>query len=243
MVGSFLNVVIYRVPRHQSIVSPGSRCPSCGTHIRPLDNLPLISWLVLKGRCRACDSRISGRYPAIELLSGALFAALAALLGAHWKLSVALVFFAALIGLAAIDVELLVLPRSIIYVALTAEVILETTHAAGTRNWHDLIVGALCAVSWFALFYLINFFAPKALGFGDVRLSLLLGLVLGWLNAWFPILALFSGSLIGSIVGIFLIASGRMTRRQPIPFGVFLAIGAGLVVLVGPHLPLNLAHG
>ena len=114
-IGSFLNVVIYRVPRHESIVSPRSACPTCGAPIRERDNIPVLSWLVLGGRCRDCHSPISARYPLVELGNAALFAAAAARLGFNWDLPAFLVLFAGLLALACIDLELLILPKLIVY--------------------------------------------------------------------------------------------------------------------------------
>ena len=233
-VGSFLNVVIYRVPLKRSIVSPGSACPTCETPIKGRDNIPVLSWLLLRGRCRTCDARISARYPLVELATGALFVATAARFGLHWDLPAFLAFFAGLLALAIIDVELLILPKTIVYWTLVLVGVFLVLAAAKTPDWRALGIGAACAVGWWALFFLLNWLYPKALGFGDVRLALLLGLALGWLGIWYVLIGFIVANLVGVLVSLFLIATHRMTRSQQIPYGVFLALGASIAVFLGP---------
>lgn len=233
-VGSFLNVVIYRVPLKKSIVSPGSACPSCETPIANRDNIPVLSWLLLRGRCRTCGAPISPRYPLVELATGALFAATAARFGLHWDLPAFLVFFAGLLALAIIDVELLILPKAIVYWTLLLVAALLVLAAAMTPDWRALGIGAACAAGWWALFFLLNWIYPRALGFGDVRLALVLGLALGWLGIWYVLIGFLAANLVGLLVSLFLIATHRMTRSQQIPYGVFLAAGAAVAVFAGP---------
>jgi leader peptidase (prepilin peptidase)/N-methyltransferase len=235
-IGSFLNVVIYRVPRHQSIVSPRSACPNCATPIRERDNIPVVSWIILRRKCRTCREPISIRYPLIELACAALFAGAAARLGYNWDLPAFLTLLASLLALSAIDVELLVLPKVIIYPSLIAMTALLIVAAGVTNDWHRLLIAALCAVGWFVLFFIINFASPRALGFGDVRLAPILGLGLGWLGIRFVILGFFAANLVGAIIGLALIAAKKMSREQPIPYGVFLAIGAGIALYAGPEI-------
>jgi leader peptidase (prepilin peptidase)/N-methyltransferase len=235
-IGSFLNVVIYRVPRHQSIVSPRSACPNCATPIRERDNIPVVSWIILRRKCRTCREPISIRYPLIELACAALFAGAAARLGYNWDLPAFLTLLASLLALSAIDVELLVLPKVIIYPSLIAITALLIVAAGMTNDWHRLLIAALCAVGWFVLFFIINFASPRALGFGDVRLAPILGLGLGWLGIRFVILGFFAANLVGAIIGLALIAAKKMSREQPIPYGVFLAIGAGIALYAGPEI-------
>ncbi len=235
-VGSFLNVVIYRVPRSESIVSPRSKCPSCSMPIRERDNIPVLSWILLKGKCRNCHSPISARYPLVELAGGALFAGAAARIGYNWALPAILVLLASLLALACIDLEHLLLPKKIIYPTLLMVGGLLVLAAAMTGEWHKLLVAGICAVAWFLLFFVMNFASPRILGFGDVRLAPILGLGLGWLGWRYVVLGFFSGNLIGAVIGIALIATKRMRRDQQIPYGVFLALGSALAIFAGPEL-------
>lgn len=236
VIGSFLNVVIYRVPRNESIVSPRSACPTCGAPILERDNIPVISWLLLKGRCRSCHSPISVRYPLIELATGALFAGAAARLGYDWDLPAFLVLLASLLALACIDVERLVLPKKIVYPTLVMVGALLVLAAGLTDEWHKLFVAGIAAVVWFVVFFAMNALSPRVLGFGDVRLAPVLGLGLGWLGWQYVVRGFFAANLIGAVIGVTLIATKRMSRSQQIPYGVFLALGAALAIFAGPEL-------
>ncbi|MBW4079021.1 MAG: prepilin peptidase [Acidobacteria bacterium] len=238
-VGSFSNVIIYRVPRHLSIVRPRSACPNCHHAIAERDNIPVISWVLLHGRCRHCHSPISVRYPLVELSTGILFGLTAWRVGAHLDLVAYLILVAALVSLALIDLEQLLLPRSIVYPTLFAVAGWLLVCAVHYGQWHRLAVAAICAVSWFALFFALNFFSPRSLGFGDVRLSLVLGLALGWLGVGVVFIGFFASNLIGAVVGLSLIAAKKRTRDEPIPYGVYLAAGTIVAILLGPVL---LAH-
>jgi len=235
-IGSFLNVVIYRVPQKMSIVSPRSACPSCGAFIAERDNVPVVSWLLLRGRCRHCHASISPQYPLVELACAALFAGLAARLGYDWALPAYLVLFAGLLALSVIDVETLLLPRAIVWPLSIAVTALFVLAAAITGQWHDLLVGAISGASWFAVFYAMNLASPRVLGYGDVRLAPVLGLALGWLGWRYVLLGFFAANLIGAVIGIALIASKRISRQQQIPYGVFLAAGCAVAVFAGPDL-------
>jgi leader peptidase (prepilin peptidase)/N-methyltransferase len=235
-VGSFLNVVIYRVPRHESIVSPRSRCPTCAAPIKEYDNIPVLSWLLLRGRCRHCRAPISPRYLLVELMGGALFGGLAARMGYGWELPAYLIFLSSLLALSCIDLELLVLPKRIIYPSLILVTLLLVMASAATHDWHRLLVGAICGAAWFVVFFLMNFASPRVLGFGDVRLAPLLGLALGWLGWRYVVLGFFAANLIGAVIGLSLIAAQRMKREQPVPYGVFLSAGAALAIFAGPEI-------
>jgi leader peptidase (prepilin peptidase)/N-methyltransferase len=241
-IGSFLNVVIYRVPRHESVVSPRSACPSCGAFIESIDNVPVVSWVVLRGRCRQCRAPISFRYPLIELTCAALFAGAAARTGVNWELPAYLVLFGGLLALACIDLEHLLLPRVIIYPTLGSVAALLVVAAGVTGRWHYLLVAVISAAAWFVVFFALNAVSPRVLGFGDVRLAPLLGLALGWLGVRYVLLGFFASNLIGAIIGIALIATKRMDRSQQIPYGVFLALGTALAFYAGPELLRPFQH-
>ena len=236
IVGSFLNVVIYRVPRNESIVSPPSACPRCATPIAVRDNVPVLSWLALRGKCRQCHAPIDVRYPVVELVTALLFAGVAVRFGFSWAIPVFLIFFAGLFALSWIDVEHLVLPKRVVYVQLSLVTAALLGDAIATHQWHRLIVALACSLVWFALFFFLNFIDPHWLGFGDVRLALTLGLALGWLGVADAILGFFAANLIGAAVGIALIAAGKIERSRRIPYGVFLTFGAAVAVFAGPAL-------
>lgn len=243
VVGSFLNVVIYRVPRKESIVSPRSRCPGCGTMIAERDNIPVVSWLVLRGRCRTCKMRISARYPLVEASTGLLFAGLALRYGFDAALPAFLCFIAGLLALACIDFDCRLLPRAVVYPHLAIVAVLLVVAAAGTGNWHALAIAAACSAAWFALFFVINFASPRMMGFGDVRLALVLGLGLGWLGVPVVLVGFFAANLFGAVVGIYLIARKQATRETAVPYGVFLAMGAAFALYLGPVLHLHFRGG
>ena len=241
-IGSFLNVVIYRVPRGESIVSPRSACPACGAQIRERDNIPVVSWLVLRGRCRDCRASISPRYPLVEVACAALFAGTAARFGYQWDVPAFLVLFAGLLALSCIDVERMLLPKKIVYPLTGLVAVLLLLAAAATGNWHAYVIAIVCALGWFVVFFALNFISPRILGFGDVRLSLVLGLALGWLGVGYVLLGFFAANVIGAVIGLTLIASKRMSRSDRIPYGVFLALGCAFAVFAGPELLRPFTH-
>ena len=236
VVGSFLNVVIYRIPRHESVVSPRSACPTCATPIIGRDNIPVLSWLLLRGHCRQCHGPISWHYPFIEVLCAGLFAGASARLGASWALPAFLVALAGLLALASIDLTQLLLPKAIVYYTLAIESALLLATTIIDHQWRQLLIAAGCALAWFLFFYLLNLLSPRILGFGDVRLAPLLGLTLGWLGVRYVFLGFFVANLLGALIGLTLIATKRIRRDQPVPYGTFLALGAGVAIYAGPVL-------
>ena len=233
MVGSFLNVVIYRVPRKESVVKPRSRCPGCGTQLSSLDNIPVVSWLVLRGKCRTCGTPISVRYPLVELATAMLFAAMAARFHGDWVIPAFCLFAAASLALALIDLEHFLLPSKIIYTTLLLSAPLLVLAAVGDHRWHSFRDAVVCAIAAFAFFFLLNFVYPKGMAFGDVRYSSVIGLYLGWMGPRYAFLGFFVAFLTASVVGIALILAKRANRQSPIPFGVFLALGAFITVFAG----------
>ncbi len=245
LAGSFTNVVIYRVPEGLSVVSPPSACPHCQARVRPWDNVPLVSWALLGGRCRDCHAPIAVRYPLVEALVGAVVAGAGWRFGLSWTALAEAVMAVGLVALGFIDFDHMVLPRRVVYVDLALVALLVVVAAATSGRWGALGVAAVSgAVPW-ALFYLLNWLKPQALGFGDVRLALLIGFGLGWLGAAYAFLGFVLASLLGSVVGVTLILLGRAGRRTMVPFGSFLAAGAIASALVGSPVVnwyLSLVH-
>ena len=233
VIGSFLNVVIWRLPRHESLVSPRSHCPGCDAPIAVHDNIPLLSWLMLRGRCRHCGEPISIRYPFIELATAVLFAAVGARFAHSWALPAFLVLTAALIAISAIDLEHFIIPNRIVYPVGFASVILLAAAAAIEHDWSRFAHALLGAAGAFMFFFILHIVAPRGMGFGDVRLSFVLGLFLGWMGGLYVFGGLFTGFLLGAVIGSVLIAVGSRGRKQHIPFGPFLAAGTMIFVLFG----------
>jgi leader peptidase (prepilin peptidase)/N-methyltransferase len=236
VIGSFLNVVIWRVPRRESLVKPASHCPGCDTPIAVRDNIPLVSWALLRGRCRHCGEPISARYPLVELGTGVLFAAVGARYAHTWALPAFLVLTATLIAISAIDLEHFIIPNRIVYPVGFASVILLAGAAAIEHRWTPFERSLLGGLAAFTFFLVLHLVVPQGMGFGDVRLSFVLGLFLGWLG-WGEVFGgLFAGFLLGAVIGMLLIALGGRDRKQHIPFGPFLAAGTMIFVLFGVQL-------
>ena len=234
-IGSFLNVVIYRVPRKESVVRPRSHCPGCNTEIAERDNVPVVSWLLLRGRCRNCGMRISFRYPAVELACAALFAAMGLRFWDDWALPAYLVLAAACLAGSVIDIEHLLLPNRIVFpsVAITAPLLAIAAGIDG-KWWpfERAVLGALIA-SGSLLLLALAWPRGNAMGGGDIKFALLLGLCLGWLGFGHVALGLFMGFLLGSIVGVALVAAQAKAMQSHFAFGPFLAAGTLLTVWWG----------
>lgn len=233
LVGSFLTVVVHRVPAGRSVVRPRSACPSCGHPIRSWDNVPVVSWVLLGGCCRDCAAAVPARYPAVEAGTALLFAALAAAYGAAAVLPALLYVAGVGVALALIDVDHHRLPDAVVLPSYPVLAGLLALAALGTDDppiWRALLSTGV----WFTVYgslWLVT--AGRGMGAGDVKLSGLLGLLLGWLGWGASLLGLFGGFLVGSLVGIALLRSGRIERRGRIAHGPFMLVGAGLAVFVG----------
>lgn len=228
IVGSFLNVVIHRLPRDESLVSPGSRCPSCGKPIAPYDNVPVISWLLLRGHCRHCGARISPRYPAVELLTAAAFAGVVAVRGFDDGLVLELPFVACLIALAGIDLDHKLLPNRIVYPMAVYGLV-----AAAIVDTDDLVEHVIAGAGAFLFLFVAVLAYPRGMGMGDVKLAGAMGLYLGL--SIVP--AMLTAFLTGTVVGLGIIArEGAQARKKAVPFGIFLALGGVVGVLAGPEL-------
>ena len=221
-VGSFCNVCIHRIPRKESIVTPRSHCPHCGLLVRAVDNIPLISFLLLRGQCRSCGHRISWQYPVVEFLTGLLFLLAVFRFGVTWRTGLLLIFLAALVIVTFIDFEHQIVPDVItlpgIVIGLAASLLF--------RNppfWNALL-GALIGGG---IFYLVAVLSQGGMGGGDIKLAAMIGAFLGWKQV---LLTIFLGTLAGSVIAIFLLASGKKGRKDPMPFGPFLVLAAILVL-------------
>ena len=259
IIGSFLNVVIHRIPREESIVFPNSRCPSCGAVIAFYDNIPVLSYVVLGGKCRGCKKHISARYPLVEFLCALLFIAVAWHDGPTIGLPFDLVFTSALLALVFIDAEHMLLPNAITYPGIVFAVVarLALPYLTGSHHFDDLasltrgaladspiwvtsLVGAfLGALIGGGSLWLMGWTWEKlrgieAMGLGDVKMMFMVGAYLGWR---LTILTIFVGVLSGSIIGILLMArAGKKDMQMLLPFGVFLGIGAIAALLFGSHV-------
>jgi leader peptidase (prepilin peptidase) / N-methyltransferase len=228
VIGSFLNVVVHRVPRRMSIVKPRSACPDCGAQVASYDNVPVISWLALRGRCRECGGRISARYPAVELLTALTFVAVAAVRGIEDDLLVQLPFAAMLIAVAAIDLEHRIVPNRIL-LPLAVWAILGSALVRPDMLPELLIAGAAA----FTALLVAALVHPAGMGMGDVKLAGVMGLYLGASVA--P--AMLTGFLAGSVVGVaMMVRHGGEARKKALPFAPFLALGGLVGLLAGPEL-------
>jgi len=259
IVGSFLNVVIHRVPNEQSIVFPNSACPRCKTPIKAYDNIPILSWMILRGRCRSCRASISARYPAVELLTALLFVLIYWQVGISPFLPVCLLFAAVIMALVFIDAEHMILPNVITYPLLVFALLVRivfplifgtgyfsdmgfapATYLGGYPAWLISLTGAILGAFagggslWLVGAAWKRFRGVDAMGLGDVKMMLGVGALLGWRLS---ILAIFLAAFSGAVIGVAVIAKQKQKDFQTqIPFGVFLGIGSLLALLFGEQM-------
>jgi leader peptidase (prepilin peptidase)/N-methyltransferase len=233
IVGSYLNVLIHRLPRGKSTVLPRSSCPYCGGRILARDNIPIISFALLRGRCRHCRAPISRRYPLIEALTAVLFATAGLHFGSGRQLIAALPFLALMLLLAAIDVEHFLIPDRITLPGILAGLLLQLW--LPRPGLVDAVLGTLIGAG--ILILLINYWywlrGEEGMGMGDVNMLALIGAFLGWKGV---LTTLFLGTLSGGAVGIVMLLSGRVGLRSRLPFGFFLAVGGVVSLFVGDLL-------
>jgi leader peptidase (prepilin peptidase)/N-methyltransferase len=240
LIGSFLNVVVWRVPRGESIVRPPSACPSCRALIRPRDNVPVISWLLLRGRCRTCGCAISRRYPLVEASTALVFVLVGLRLGATWALP-AFVYLAAIaIALALIDLDTHRLPNAIVLPSYLVSGVLLVLASWGSGDWSAMWRALIGGAAMYAFYFVAMVVYPPGMGFGDVKLAGLLGLCLGWLGWGVLIVGWFAAFLIGGAYAIGLLATRKAGRRTGIAFGPWMLLGAA--VGVGAGVPLWAAY-
>jgi leader peptidase (prepilin peptidase) / N-methyltransferase len=227
--GSFITVVAHRVPRGESVVAPRSRCPACGVQIAAYDNVPVVSWVVLRGRARCCGASISARYPLTELCLGALWAAVVAALWGDWgEIALGLVLVSALLAVTLTDLERRIIPNKVLIVTVVLGVAIAAVSDPGS-----LPERAAAAVAAGGLFFLAALAYPQGMGLGDVKLAATMGLLLGRNVAPAILIALVAGALVGLVK---MAREGVAARKQGIPFGPFLALGGVVGLLAGNQL-------
>ncbi len=239
--GSFGNVVIHRVPEGRSVVRPPSACPGCGNEISPRDNIPVLSWLLLRGKCRHCGQPISGRYPAVELTSGVMFAAVGWWLASmeppdYWALPGMLLFAWMLLVVTFIDLATKRIPNALTYpltpvllVLLVGAAVLNGEPSVALR----VVGGGLAAFGFLLLLALIY---PRGMGMGDVKFAAFLGMGLGYVSWGTVVIGMFVAFLGGGIISSIVLAARKGDRKDQIPFGPFLAAGSFVALFVGPTL-------
>ena len=236
LIGSFLNVVVWRVPRGESIVSPPSACPRCGHRIRARDNVPVVSWLVLGGRCRDCSEPIARRYPLVEAGTGIGFGLTAWAVGPSWRLPALLYLVAIGIALALIDLDVHRLPDAIVlpsYVVALALLGVAAWNPGGASNWSALLRALIGCTALFAIYFCIVMVYPAGMGFGDVKLAGVLGMYLGWFGWGALAFGWFAAFLLGGAFAIGLLLTRRANRKSGVPFGPWMITGAFLGLVAG----------
>ena len=233
IIGSFLNVVIYRFPREESLAFPPSHCPKCDHQIRPWENIPLISYLFLRGRCSSCKTSISSRYPLVEGLTGLVFYATYLQFGLNWDLPVFALFGALLIAIAFIDIDHMIIPDSMIIIGLLPGFYIWLSRDGQMLTPQFLGLVGLGLIFWAIRFFGEMAFKKEAMGFGDVKFAAMAGWVLGWDVG---IVSMFLAFLSATLLFTILIPVGVINRKQQVPFGPFICIGIWLGLMWGREI-------
>ena len=228
LIGSFLNVCIWRLPREESIIRPGSHCPACSTVLGARDLVPVLSWLFLRGKCRFCGVKISARYPAVELLTGGLFLVTYLHYGLTPGLVAALVFSSFMVAITFIDLDHQIILDGML--ALLAICGLGLQLWTGSVGWVSMLIGAFVGGG---LLLLLAILSRGGMGGGDVKFAAALGFWLGWPGI---LLGLFLGFVLGGLISLLLLVTGLRGRKDFIPFGPFIAIGAWIALLYGRRI-------
>jgi leader peptidase (prepilin peptidase)/N-methyltransferase len=229
IIGSFLNVVIWRLPRGESIVSPGSRCPQCGEPVKPYDNVPIISWLLLRGKCRHCGHPISARYPLVEGLTAVLMALVPIFLGVDSDIWIGFAFVLLLVPIAFIDLDHRIIPNKLTLLGAAVALVL-----VAVFDTDSLLEHVIAAVAAFLFLFIAAIAYPSGMGMGDVKLAGVMGLFLGRNVAPAMLIALLSGTLVG--VAIIARKGAKEGRKTAVPFGPFLAFGGLIGLYVGDDI-------
>ena len=251
LIGSFLNVVVYRVPNGMSLVRPPSACPNCKHEIKPYDNIPVLSWLFLRGSCRNCKNPISARYPLVEAGTAVFFAVAAAVLpiSLGWQFTqsttlvasilqgIAFLYLVAItVALALIDLDTHTLPNSIVLPGYFVAAALFATASIIEGDYTGLIRAAIAGAGLFVLYLVLALIRPGGMGFGDVKLAGVIGLYLGWTGWGALAIGGFSAFLLGGIYGIVVLVIRRSGRKTGIPFGPWMLAGAWIGIFFGNQL-------
>ena len=234
--GSFLNVVNWRVPRRESGGAPPRACPACGHPIRPRDNVPVLSWLLLRGRCRDCGAPISVRYPLVEAANAVLWVLVVLRLGAGWGVPAYLYLASVGLALALIDIDVHRLPDAIVlpsYPVVAALLVLAGWNPVGEAAWDALLRAGLGGLALFAFYLLLVVVYPAGMGWGDVKLAGVLGMGLGWLGWGALVVGAFAAFLLGGLFAVTLLLAGRAGRKTRVPFGPWMIAGAAVGFAVG----------
>lgn len=238
-VGSFLNVVVWRVPRGESVVRPASACPGCSTPIAARDNVPLVSWLLLRGRCRTCACAISARYPLVEASTAVLFSVTAAWAASEGQLALlpALLYLVAIgVALALIDLDVRRLPDAIVLPSYVVVAVLLGGAALVQQDPAAAVRALVGGVLLWLLYFVLCVARPGGMGFGDVKLAGILGAYLGYAGWSALVVGAFAAFLLGGAAGAALVVSRRAGRRSSLPFGPFMLAGAALGLVAGASL-------
>lgn len=233
LIGSFLNVVVYRIPAGISIVKPPSACPRCGAEIRARDNIPVVSWLLLRGRCRACGEPISVRYPLVEVACGGLFGATAAILGWTWLLPAYLWFAALTLTLGIIDLDVKRIPNRVLYPGTGVAVVLVVAGGLVEGSGGAVVRALAGGAAYFSALLVVALVARGGFGMGDVKLAFLLGVFAAYRSWGSLVVAVFGGFVLGGLAAIVLLVARRAGRRDLIPFGPALVVGAWVAIAAG----------
>jgi leader peptidase (prepilin peptidase)/N-methyltransferase len=233
VIGSFLNVVIYRLPRHESIVEPGSHCPSCGKPIKPYDNIPVLSYIILRGKCRYCHAVISPRYPVVELLTGFIFVLVYLKYGLSIDTLVLLILCASLIAITFIDIDHRIIPDKISYPGTIIGFL--SSFFVSINNPINAIIGMLVGsgILFLTAFLYKAFTGIEGMGMGDVKLMAMIGAFLGWEAAIFTVII---SAFIGSLIGIGFILFAGKGKRYAIPYGPFISVSVVIYLFYGKFL-------
>ena len=228
-IGSFLNVCIFRLPRRESIIFPASHCMNCGAKLKVLDNIPLVSFLFLGGKCRYCHTKISWQYPMVELVSAILFALAAIRFGLQWNTLITVILISSSIVVSVIDYKIQIIPNSISLPGIVLGLLINLIPSSPVGFLNALYGMALGG----GLFYVVALVSRGGMGGGDIKLIAMFGAFLGWKNC---LVTIFCGVLLGSLVGVTLLVLRRKGRKDPIPFGPFLCIGALISLFYGREI-------